>query len=69
MPLPLPSSQPVLVDPASIAFKNVLDKLAPTDATVLIVGETGTGKEVVARYLHHHSLRHEQPFWRLTAVL
>ena len=62
MPLPLPSSQPVLVDPASIAFKNVLDKLAPTDATVLIVGETGTGKEVVARYLHHHSLRHEQPF-------
>lgn len=62
MPLPLPSSQPVLVDPASIAFKNVLDKLAPTDATVLIVGETGTGKEVVARYLHHHSLRNEQPF-------
>lgn len=62
MPLPLRSSQPVLVDPASIAFKNVLDKLAPTDATVLIVGETGTGKEVVARYLHHHSLRHEQPF-------
>lgn len=62
MPLPLRSSQPVLVDPASIAFKNVLDKLAPTDATVLIVGETGTGKEVVARYLHHHSLRNEQPF-------
>ncbi|STQ71003.1 aliphatic sulfonate ABC transporter substrate-binding protein [Hafnia alvei] len=62
MPLPLPSSQPVLVDPASTAFKNVLDKLAPTDATVLIVGETGTGKEVVARYLHHHSLRNEQPF-------
>lgn len=62
MPLPLPSSQPVLVDPASIAFKNVLDKLAPTDATVVIVGETGTGKEVVARYLHHHSLRNEQPF-------
>lgn len=62
MPLPLPSSQPVLVDPASIAFINVLDKLAPTDATVLIAGETGTGKEVVARYLHHHSLRNEQPF-------
>lgn len=62
MPLPLRSSQPVLVDPASIAFKNVLDKLAPTEATVLIVGETGTGKEVVARYLHHHSLRNDQPF-------
>nr|WP_304183644.1 sigma 54-interacting transcriptional regulator [Hafnia alvei] len=62
MPLPLRSSLPVLVDPASIAFKNVLDKLAPTEATVLIVGETGTGKEVVARYLHHHSLRNDQPF-------
>lgn len=53
---------PLLIDPASIAFQSVLDRLAPTDATVLIVGETGTGKEVVARYLHHHSLRQSQPF-------
>ncbi|MEJ4044273.1 sigma-54-dependent Fis family transcriptional regulator [Erwinia sp. SLM-02] len=53
---------PILIDPASIAFQSVLDRLAPTDATVLIVGETGTGKEVVARYLHHHSARRGQPF-------
>lgn len=53
---------PDLIDPASIAFQSVLDRLAPTDATVLIVGETGTGKEVVARYLHHHSPRRQQPF-------
>lgn len=53
---------PLLIDPASLAFQSVLDRLAPTDATVLIVGETGTGKEVVARYLHHHSLRRGQPF-------
>lgn len=53
---------PILIDPASIAFQSVLDRLAPTDATVLIVGETGTGKEVVARYLHHHSARRAQPF-------
>ncbi|MCW1877422.1 sigma-54-dependent Fis family transcriptional regulator [Erwinia sp. INIA-01] len=53
---------PILIDPASIAFQSVLDRLAPTDATVLIVGETGTGKEVVARYLHHHSARRGEPF-------
>ncbi|WP_147197388.1 sigma-54-dependent Fis family transcriptional regulator [Pantoea sp. CCBC3-3-1] len=53
---------PALIDPASLAFQSVLDRLAPTDATVLIVGETGTGKEVVARYLHHHSARRDRPF-------
>ncbi|CAI1593877.1 sigma-54-dependent Fis family transcriptional regulator [Serratia liquefaciens] len=56
------SSGPRLIDPASLAFQNVLDRLAPTDATVLIVGETGTGKELMARYLHHHSLRRDRPF-------
>lgn len=56
------ASGPGLIDPASIAFQRVLDRLAPTDATVLIVGETGTGKEVVARYLHHQSPRREGPF-------
>jgi len=55
-------SSPELIDPASRAFKDVLDQLAPTDATVLIIGETGTGKEVMARYLHHHSARSRQPF-------
>ncbi|MEC5318976.1 sigma-54-dependent Fis family transcriptional regulator [Brenneria populi subsp. brevivirga] len=56
------ADKPVLIDPASIAFQNVLDQLAPTDATVLLIGETGTGKEVVARYLHHNSPRRQQPF-------
>ena len=56
------TDSPRLVDPASLAFQSLLDKFAPTDATVLIVGETGTGKEVVARYLHHHSPRLHGPF-------
>ncbi|WP_210497892.1 sigma-54 interaction domain-containing protein, partial [Pantoea ananatis] len=53
---------PDLIDPASLAFRHILDQLAPTDATVLIIGETGTGKEVMARYLHHHSPRRHAPF-------
>jgi DNA-binding NtrC family response regulator len=38
-----------------------IDKVAPTDATVLIVGESGTGKELVARALHERSARHGAP--------
>ncbi|HGK7508547.1 TPA: sigma-54-dependent Fis family transcriptional regulator [Kluyvera cryocrescens] len=58
----LTSNGPSLVDPASQAFQKILIRLAPTDATVLIIGETGTGKEVVARYLHRHSPRANAPF-------
>lgn len=40
----------------------ILEKIAPTDATVIIDGETGTGKEVVARTVHQQSRRREGPF-------
>jgi len=48
----------------SPAIKNILDtidKVAPTDARVLITGENGTGKELVARWIHEKSLRAKQP--------
>ena len=44
-------------DPRSQTILKQLDRLAPTDATVLVVGETGTGKEVAARYIHERSHR------------
>ncbi len=41
---------------------SILEKISPTHATVIIEGETGTGKDLVARAIHEHSQRKEQPF-------
>jgi DNA-binding NtrC family response regulator len=43
------------------AIRKTLDKIAPTDATVLITGENGTGKDVLAREIHARSLRNGKP--------
>lgn len=48
--------------PAMCDVFNRIDKVAPTDATVLILGESGTGKELAARALHEKSLRSQSPF-------
>ena len=55
----------------SAALKRVLaqvEVVAPTDATVLILGETGTGKELVARALHSISARRQHPFISLNCA-
>ena len=46
---------------AMAAIRRTLDKIAPTDATVLITGENGTGKDVLAREIHARSLRSGKP--------
>ena len=48
--------------PALETLRHEVSQVAPTDATVLILGETGTGKEVVARMIHMLSERAEKPF-------
>jgi len=42
--------------------QKLIDKIAPTDSAVLILGETGTGKEMVARRVHEQSERRNEPF-------
>ena len=44
-----------------LSIKNTIDKVAPTDARVLITGENGSGKELVARWLHEKSNRSNGP--------
>ena len=46
---------------AMAVIQKTVDKIAPTDATVLITGENGTGKDVLAREIHARSLRNEKP--------
>ncbi len=49
----------------SIAMRNVLDtaeRVAPTDANVIILGDNGTGKTQLARYIHDRSKRDQKPF-------
>jgi len=55
---PPPRVKPaVFSDPASQLLLKQIERIAPSDASVLVLGESGTGKEVVARYIHAQSGR------------
>jgi DNA-binding NtrC family response regulator len=48
--------------PMMLKIIELIKTVAPTNATVLIIGKTGTGKEVIARAIHHQSPRRNKPF-------
>jgi DNA-binding NtrC family response regulator len=56
------SSEIFGTSPAMQTVRELIGRIAPTDATVLITGETGTGKELVARAIHKTSKRASKPF-------
>ena len=58
----LPETELIGNTPAMVEIYKKVARAAPTDATVVIEGETGTGKEVVARMVHRFSRRANQPF-------
>jgi DNA-binding NtrC family response regulator len=57
----LPPAGFVAVSPAMLQIREMVEQVAPSDANVMITGENGTGKNVVARLLHQTSLRSAQP--------
>lgn len=56
------STQPVVADANSKALLNLAAKVAKSDASVMVLGPSGSGKEVLARYIHDCSPRAERPF-------
>jgi DNA-binding NtrC family response regulator len=58
----LPETEMIGSSPPMVRIYRTVCQAAPTDATVIIEGETGTGKELVARMIHRYSRRAGQPF-------
>ena len=57
-----PKGRPACGEPESAAFLTLAARIAAHDATVLVLGETGTGKEGLARFIHARSSRSDGPF-------
>jgi DNA-binding NtrC family response regulator len=58
----LPETEMIGSSPAMVEIYKTVSRAAPTDASVIVEGETGTGKELVARMIHRFSRRASQPF-------
>jgi DNA-binding NtrC family response regulator len=58
----LPETEMIGSSPGMVEIYKTVSRAAPTDASVIVEGETGTGKELVARMIHRFSRRASQPF-------
>ncbi len=54
--------------PAMLRLRQLIDRVAPTDATVLVTGESGTGKEMIAREFYRRSPRRSHPFIKVNCA-
>ncbi|MBI2380948.1 MAG: sigma-54-dependent Fis family transcriptional regulator [Gammaproteobacteria bacterium] len=54
--------RPVIADARSLELFRMAERVAASDATVMLTGPSGSGKEVLARYIHEHSVRAEEAF-------
>ncbi|WP_318516849.1 sigma-54-dependent transcriptional regulator [Photobacterium leiognathi] len=61
-PIKKQSSKTVVADPKSIKLLALADKVAKTDASVMVLGPSGSGKEVLSRHIHDNSERRDGPF-------
>lgn len=68
MSLSIRATALVFEDPVSRRLLEEIERIAPSDATVLIIGETGTGKELVARHIHALSKRSNNTFGALNCA-
>lgn len=57
-----PPGAPIAADPESLSILALAERLAASEIPVLIAGPTGTGKEVLSRFIHDHSPRRSGPF-------
>ena len=58
----LPETRAIAIDAVSVNLFALARRVAQSDSTVLLSGESGVGKEVVARFIHQHSARRKGPF-------
>lgn len=57
-----PAGEPALAEPESLALRRMAARVARSDASVLVLGDTGTGKEGLSRFIHARSARADGPF-------